>query len=252
MSVVFLFLFTCIYHRLSDITNIAKLMHNIEKNLSRVRQQIEVYAQQYQRHPQDIKLLAVSKTKPVGDIEIAYAAGQHDFGENYLQEAEQKIQALADKSIVWHFIGPIQSNKTRRISELFDWVHSVDRFKIARRLNEQRPDSLPALNILLQVNIENESSKSGIRVDQILPLADRITELPRVRLRGLMAIPAIHREIDQQRKPLARMFRAFQQLQQQCSDCDTLSMGMTADLEAAIAEGATLVRIGTAIFGPRI
>ena len=156
-------------------------MHNIEKNLSRVRQQIEVYAQQYQRHPQDIKLLAVSKTKPVQDIEIAYAAGQRDFGENYLQEAEQKSLALTDKSIVWHFIGPIQSNKTRRISELFDWVHSVERFKIARRLHEQRPDSLPALNILLQVNIENEPSKSGIRVDQILPLADRITELPRVR-----------------------------------------------------------------------
>ncbi len=226
-------------------------MHNIEKNLAAVRDKISRYAQAYQRQPEDITLLAVSKTKPVAEIEIALAAGQHDFGENYVQEAEQKILALRDKSITWHFIGPIQSNKTRRISELFDWVHSVDRFKIARRLSEQRPSELPALNILLQVNIENEPSKAGIGVDQILPLAQKIADLPRVRLRGLMAIPAIHSDFEQQRKPLAQMFHAWQQLQQQCGDCDTLSMGMSADMQAAIAEGATLVRIGTAIFGPR-
>ncbi len=226
-------------------------MHNTEKNLETVRDRIARYAHTYQRRTEDITLLAVSKTKPVADIEIAYAAGQHDFGENYVQEAEPKILALRDKSINWHFIGPIQSNKTRRICELFDWLHSVDRFKIARRLSEQRPADLPALNILLQVNIENEPTKAGIGVDEILPLAQRIAELPRVRLRGLMAIPAIHADFEQQRKPLAQMFQAFRQLQQQCGDCDTLSMGMTADMQAAIAEGATLVRIGTAIFGPR-
>ncbi|MDJ0832942.1 MAG: YggS family pyridoxal phosphate-dependent enzyme [Gammaproteobacteria bacterium] len=226
-------------------------MHNIEKNLETVRERIARYAQAYQRSPQDITLLAVSKTKPVTDIEIALAAGQRDFGENYVQEAEQKILAMQGKTISWHYIGPIQSNKTRRISELFDWVHSVDRYKIARRLSEQRPSELPALNILLQVNIENEPSKSGIAVDEILALAQKIAELPRVRLRGLMAIPAVHDDFDQQREPLARMFQAYRQLQQHCRDCDTLSMGMSADMQAAIAEGATLVRIGTAIFGPR-
>ncbi len=226
-------------------------MHNIEKNLSNVRQQIINYAQLYHRESSEITLLAVSKTKPVSDIETAYAAGQRDFGENYLQEAEQKITALADKSIVWHFIGPIQSNKTRKISELFDWVHSVDRYKIAQRLDHQRPSERPALNILLQVNIEDEPSKSGIKPEQILPLAEQIASLQHIRLRGLMAIPAIHHDFEQQRKPLARMFQAFQQLQQQYPDCDTLSMGMTADMKAAIAEGSTLVRIGTAIFGKR-
>ena len=225
-------------------------MHNIEKNLAAVRQQIKQAAKDFQQN-QSITLLAVSKTKPIEAIEMAYQCGQHDFGENYLQEAEEKILALKHLTITWHYIGPIQSNKTRKISELFDWVHSVDRFKIAHRLDEQRPDHLPPLNILLQVNIDNDPHKSGISSDQILSLAEQVQSLPRLKLRGLMAIPSLHREFSQQRKPFARMHQAFQNLRQYYPQCDTLSMGMSDDMRAAIAEGSTLVRIGTAIFGAR-
>ena len=226
-------------------------MNNTEKNLASVRKNISQTAIDCERDPAKITLLAVSKTKPVADIVAAYQSGQRDFGENYLQEAEQKITELSDKQIIWHYIGPIQSNKTGKISQLFDWVHSVDRLKIARRLNESHPEDKTPLNILLQVNIENEPSKSGILADEILPLAQQIESLHRLKLRGLMAIPAIHKDPEQQRKPFAKMFQAFTQLQQKYPDCDTLSMGMSGDMQAAIAEGSTLVRIGTAIFGAR-
>jgi PLP dependent protein len=226
-------------------------MHNIEKNLQQVKNQIDRAAQDCGRSANEITLLAVSKTKPVEDILAAHQAGQRDFGENYLQEAENKIQALTDKPMVWHFIGPIQSNKTRRISELFDWVHSVDRLKIAERLSQHRPPELPALNILLQVNIDNEASKSGISADEVLPLATQIAQLPRVKLRGLMAIPSPQEDYQKQCVPLAKMHELFKSLQLKHPDCDTLSMGMSDDMQAAIAQGSTLVRIGTAIFGQR-
>jgi len=230
---------------------IAKPMQNIEKNLIQVKNHISQAALEFNRDARGITLLAVSKTKPVDDIERAFKYGQRDFGENYLQEAEQKITVLNNKLIVWHYIGPIQSNKTRKISELFDWVHSVDRLKIAVRLNEQRPLNKPPLNILLQVNIDEESSKSGIHPDEVMLLAEKISQLQHICLRGLMAIPSIHTGFDQQRIPLAKMHAVFDKLRASYPTCDTLSMGMTNDLEAAIAEGSTLVRIGTAIFGSR-
>lgn len=226
-------------------------MHNIEKNLARVQQQIIEACAQCGRNPASVKLLAVSKTKSVEAINRAYSSGQRDFGESYLQEAEQKIAQLKEKSITWHYIGPIQSNKTRRISELFGWVHSVDRLKIARRLNESRPNDLPALNVLLQVNIDNDPNKSGIDVADIPLLAEQVGQMPRLKLRGLMAIPAFHVDTASQREPFKRMHEALLKLQKHCADCDTLSMGMSGDMQAAIAEGSTLVRIGTAIFGPR-
>ncbi len=226
-------------------------MHNIEKNLARVHTLIKQAAQQAGRDPNEIRLLAVSKTKPVADIEVAYRAGQRDFGENYLQEAEQKIAALPHSDMIWHYIGPIQSNKTRSIAEHFDWVHSVDRLKIARRLSEQRPSDLPPLNILLQVNIDREASKAGIDVDEIDELADLIEPLPGLRLRGLMSIPARRENPAQQHQPFARMRTALHALQVRHPHCDSLSMGMSGDMQAAIAEGSTLVRIGTAIFGAR-
>jgi pyridoxal phosphate enzyme (YggS family) len=226
-------------------------MHNIEKNLDQVNRRIAAAAADAGRPVESIKLLAVSKTKPVEDILAAYRHGQRLFGENYLQEAEHKIQQLAELDIEWHFIGPLQSNKTRRAAELFDWIHTIDRWKIAHRLSEQRPVGLPPLNVLLQVNIENEASKSGIKPEQLPELAEQVAELPGLRLRGLMAIPAIHQDYTQQCKPFAAMQKLIAELQQRHPHCDTLSMGMTADMAAAIAHGATLVRIGTAIFGAR-
>jgi len=226
-------------------------MQNIEKNLSQIHRQIEQAASACERDAGEISLLAVSKKKPADDIRNAYACGQRDFGENYLQEAEEKIQALADLEICWHFIGPIQSNKTRLLAQDFDWVHCVDRLKVARRLSEQRPDSKSPLNICIQVNVDQEQSKSGIGLDDIPELATQIAALPNIRLRGLMTIPAQRNDFESQRIPFARLRIALEQLNQRGFDCDTLSMGMTHDMAAAIAEGATLVRIGTAIFGER-
>ena len=227
-------------------------MQNIEKNLIRVHRQIEQAARLYQRGPDDISLLAVSKKKPPGDIRSAHAAGQRDFGENYLQEAEQKMRELSDLDITWHFIGAIQSNKTRIIAEHFDWVHCIDRLKIAQRLSDQRPDSMPPINVCVQVNLDLESSKSGVTPDQVDSLAENINKLPRIHFRGLMAIPAPHEDIESQREPFARLRKQLNMLNQKGLDCDTLSIGMSHDLEAAIAEGSTLVRIGTAIFGERL
>ena len=200
------------------------------------------------------QLLAVSKTKPAAMIRQAWQLGQREFGENYLQEALEKQTELADlDGVVWHFIGPLQSNKTRSVAEHFDWVHSVDRLKIAKRLNEQRPAHLAPLNICLQVNISHEESKAGVLPEALEALASEVATLPNLHLRGLMAIPAPAEEISAQRQPLAALREAFTALQISLPDAplDTLSMGMSNDLEAAILEGATLVRLGTAIFGAR-
>ncbi len=227
-------------------------MQNIEKNLALVHQQIEQAATDYHRESSNISLLAVGKKKPSSDLRNAYNCGQRDFGENYLQEAQAKMRELADLDIVWHFIGPVQSNKTRVLAESFDWVHCVDRLKIARRLSAQRPQSMPPLNICIQVNIDLEDSKSGVAPDDIIALAEAIRDLPNIRLRGLMAIPAERSNFESQREPFAKMKQALQDLQQRGLECDTLSMGMSHDMQAAIAEGSTLVRIGTAIFGERL
>ena len=198
-----------------------------------------------------VTLLAVSKTQPAAAIRALAQAGQRHFGENYLQEALAKQEELADLSdLVWHFIGPIQSNKTRFIASRFDWVHSVDRLKIAERLSEQRPAEWPPLNICLQVNISHETSKSGVDPAELPELAQAVAKLPRLRLRGLMAIPAPAHDLEGQRRPFRELRQTLETLE--APGLDTLSMGMSEDLEAAILEGATCVRVGTALFGPRL
>ncbi|HEY0289582.1 MAG TPA: YggS family pyridoxal phosphate-dependent enzyme [Pseudomonas sp.] len=223
-------------------------MSTIAENISTLGERIHAAACAAQRDPASIGLLAVSKTKPASDLREAYAAGLRDFGENYLQEALNKQLELADLPLIWHFIGPIQSNKTRAIAEHFDWVHSVDRLKIAQRLSEQRPTQLPPLNICIQVNVSGEASKSGCKPDDLPALAQAITALPNLRLRGLMAIPEPTNDSAKQNAA----FAAVRNLQDQLKlPLDTLSMGMSHDLDAAIAQGATWVRIGTALFGAR-
>ncbi|SEM02885.1 YggS family pyridoxal phosphate-dependent enzyme [Halomonas daqiaonensis] len=200
------------------------------------------------------RLLAVSKTKPATMIREAWHLGQREFGENYVQEALDKQAELADLDpIVWHFIGPLQSNKTREVAEHFAWVHSVDREKIARRLNDQRPGALDPLDICLQVNISDEPSKSGVSLEALPTLAEAVQAMPRLHLRGLMAIPAPVEGLDAQRAPFARLREALEGLRERLPEAplDTLSMGMSGDLEAAVLEGATLIRLGTAIFGER-
>lgn len=226
-------------------------MNDIATSLENVRARIAAAAAASGRPPESIRLVAVSKTRPETDIAAAAAAGQRDFGENHLQEALPKIAALRDRALVWHFIGPIQSNKTRDIAAHFDWVHSVDRLKIARRLSRQRPAAAGPLNICLQVNIDMEATKSGAPPDEATGLALEIAALPRLRLRGLMAIPAPATEMEMQRRPFAALRRLRDELNASGLDLDTLSMGMSDDLEAAIAEDATIVRVGTAIFGKR-
>jgi len=227
--------------------NEQQLAHNIANLLERVR----LSAEKSQRCADDILLLAVSKTRPEQDIRNAHKCGLREFGESYLQEALDKIEALQDLDLVWHFIGPIQSNKTRPIANNFHWVHSVDRAKIARRLSEQRPPGLPPLQVCLQVNISAEQSKSGVAPEQLPQLAQEVAQLPRLQLRGLMAIPAATQDSLQQRRAFAQLRREFEQLQLQLPGLDTLSMGMSDDMESAIAEGATILRIGSAMFGPR-
>ena len=226
-------------------------MQNIEKNLNQVRAQIVKAAEACDRDPDSVLLLAVSKRKPASDIRTAFEFGQQHFGENYLQEAQQKMRELEDLDICWHFIGAIQSNKTRDIATDFDWAHCIDRLKIARRLSEQRPAGLPPLNVCIQVNIDHEDSKAGIDLAEVSELAAAIQQLPGIRLRGLMTIPAPRETFDQQRLAFAQLAQTLADLRQRGIDCDTLSMGMTHDMDAAIAEGSTLVRIGTAIFGER-
>lgn len=227
-------------------------MYTIDDQLAKVTARIHQAAASAGRNPQTVHLIAVSKTQPATVIRQAYAFGQRAFGENYLQEALDKQAELTDCSdITWHFIGPIQSNKTRSIAEHFTWVHSIDREKIAQRLNDQRPAHLPCLQVCLQVNIDDESTKSGVSLTGLLALAKAVSRFPHLKLRGLMTIPAPSNSTDQQRATFAKLHRAFVDLQHQGFELDTLSMGMSGDLEAAIAEGATFVRVGTDIFGAR-
>ncbi len=224
---------------------------NIANNLAQIHKNISDLCQTWHRKVEDVQLLAVSKTWPVEDIRAAFNAGQTCFGENYLQEAVNKINDLHELEIEWHFIGAIQSNKTRELAEHFDWVHSVDRLKIAHRLSQQRQPSLPPLNICLQVNISQEATKSGLSLNQLPSVVDEVISLPNLALRGLMAIPAKADKLDAQREALAKLRQALTKLQLTHPQLDTLSMGMSDDMEAAIAEGSTMLRIGTAIFGER-
>jgi len=230
-------------------------MSSIADNVGTVTRRIQKATMDAGRKPGSVKLLAVSKTRPASDLREAHSAGQNAFGENYLQEALEKIDALADlPDLEWHFIGPIQSNKTRQIAEAFHWVHSVDRLKIARRLSEQRPDSLPPLNLCLQVNINEEESKSGCVLAELPDLARECLALPNIRLRGLMAIPDPDQPEADLRASFDRLADALAALSRDnpgSDDLDTLSMGMSADLELAIEAGATWVRVGTAVFGAR-
>ena len=228
---------------------------SITQNVQQVSALIAEAARGVGRDPASVTLLAVSKTFGPDAVIEAAEAGQRAFGENYLQEALDKQQSVKtlrpDLVLEWHFIGPIQSNKTRPIAEHFEWAHAVDREKIARRLSEQRPPNLPPLNICLQVNVSGEDSKSGVAPTEVLALAQAVTTLPGLRLRGLMAIPEPAEDVESQRKPFALLRALQQQLTEAGIPTDTLSMGMSADMDAAIAEGATIVRIGTAIFGKR-
>ncbi len=226
-------------------------MPKIHDRLIEVQNRIAKALAAVGRDSQDAKLLAVSKTKPAQYLREAYVAGQRKFGENYLQEALDKQQQLQDLDIEWHFIGPIQSNKTRAIAENFDWVHSVDRLKVAQRLNDQRPAHLPPVNICLQINIDAEPSKSGISLAELPELLESLQALPHISVRGLMAIPAPRADTMAQQQALAPLANALQKLQRHYPSLDTLSMGMSNDLEAAIAAGSTMVRIGTDIFGAR-
>lgn len=224
-------------------------MTSIAQRLQQIRKDINDAERDGSRQLGSVRLLAVSKTKPSADIAAAYRAGQRHFGENYLQEALKKQQELGAYDITWHFIGPIQSNKTKPLAMHFDWVHSVDSFKIARRLSEQRPTHLPPLNICLQVNISDEDSKSGIDLAELPELCAQVADLPNLKLRGVMAIPAPQQDFDLQRQPYRALCLAVAKLNR--PELDTFSFGMTGDLKAAILEGSTIVRIGTALFGER-
>tara|TARA_B110000967_G_scaffold200535_1_gene236481 strand:- start:488 stop:1306 length:819 start_codon:yes stop_codon:yes gene_type:complete len=230
----------------------------VAEKLTRVRQQIIELSKHYDRGADTVSLLAVSKTRPITDLQAALAIGQRDFGENYLQEALDKILALGETDTdapQWHYIGAIQSNKTRPIAEHFDWVHTLSSSKIATRLANQRTAARPPLNVLIQVNIDAEDSKAGVLATDLMPLIDAILPLPNLALRGLMAIPRAATTLDAQRRPFRQLHELLNVAQQHygadLSGFDQLSMGMSADMEAAIAEGSTWVRVGTAIFGER-
>ncbi|HEV2112276.1 MAG TPA: YggS family pyridoxal phosphate-dependent enzyme [Gammaproteobacteria bacterium] len=226
-------------------------MENVARNLAAVQARVEAAAGRAGRDPGEIRLLAVSKMQPAGVLAEAWEAGQRDFGENYLQEALPKLEALADRDVRWHFIGGLQSNKTRAVAERFDWVHTVDRESIARRLSEQRPAGLPPLHVCLQVNVSGEGSKGGVAPERLPELVDAVAGLQHITLRGLMAIPAPAHDSETQRAPFRRLRELMLALNARGHRMDTLSMGMSEDLEAAVMEGATVVRIGTAIFGAR-
>ncbi len=227
-------------------------MNNIADKLRIIKHEIAEFAHKYHRDPNSVALLAVSKTKPVELIVDAYHQGHREFGENYVSEVIEKVEKLKDyPDIQWHFIGPIQSNKTRPLAETVNWVHSIDRDKIAQRLNDQRPAQLPPLNVLIQVNIDEEDTKSGVSLNDVAPLAEFIVSQPRLCLRGLMAIPTKTDDQQQQMAAFAKLNHCFTELKAQYPQVDTLSMGMSGDMEAAIAHGSTMVRIGTAIFGAR-
>ncbi|WP_414149275.1 YggS family pyridoxal phosphate-dependent enzyme [Enterobacter sp. BNK-18] len=229
-------------------------MNDIAHNLAQVRDKISAAATRCGRASEEITLLAVSKTKPASAIADAIEVGQHAFGENYVQEGVDKIRFFQEQGktdLQWHFIGPLQSNKSRLVAEHFDWCHTIDRLRIASRLNDQRPEALPPLNVLIQVNISDENSKSGIALEELDALAADVAALPRLTLRGLMAIPAPESSYERQFAVAQQMAVAFEALKARYETVDTLSLGMSDDMEAAIAAGSTMVRIGTAIFGAR-
>lgn len=224
---------------------------DISSNLCAVQTSIRDFERQYQRAPNSVTLIAVSKTKPNEALQQAIQAGQTHFGESYAQEGIEKISALSNANLTWHFIGPIQKNKTKAIANHFDWVHSIDRSIIAQRLSAQRSEQLADLNVCIQLNVSEETSKSGITPDQAIPLAAEISSLPRLRLRGLMAVPAPSKLLEEQRSAFRKVRETYDLLREQGYAIDTLSLGMSGDIEAAIAEGSTMVRVGTAIFGTR-
>lgn len=226
-------------------------MENIAENLKKTISRIDSAEKKYGRTAGSVTLLAVTKTHDLDSIRTAVQAGQNQFCENYAQEALGKISALQQENLVWHFIGPVQSNKTRLLAEHFDWVHSLDRIKVARRLAESRPAHLDPLNVCIQVNISGEPSKSGLEPAQVMKLARQIQSLPGLRLRGLMVIPAVQKDFEDQRLAFRKTRHLLEQLNNSGLQLDTLSMGMSDDFEAAIAEGSTMVRLGTAIFGSR-
>lgn len=229
-------------------------MNDIAHNLAQVRDKISAAATRCSRASEEITLLAVSKTKPASALAEAIAAGQRAFGENYVQEGVDKICHFRDQGqndLQWHFIGPLQSNKSRLVAEHFDWCHTIDRLKIAARLNDQRPAEMAPLNVLIQINISDENSKSGIALSELDALAAEVTALPHLTLRGLMAIPAPESSYERQFAVARQMAVAFEALKARHTTVDTLSLGMSDDMEAAIAAGSTMVRIGTAIFGAR-
>jgi hypothetical protein len=226
-------------------------MSVIAENLQRVKARIQAACQAAGRDSASVRLLAVSKTFGAGDVRQAHAAGQTAFGENYIQEGVDKIQALQDLDLEWHCIGPIQSNKTRLVAAHFDWVHSIDRLKTAERLSAQRPATMAPLQVCIQVNIDGGENKSGVLPDQALALAQAVAALPQLQLRGIMTIPEPHDDVALTRAAHAQAHALWRHLKSQGLDLDTLSMGMTADLEAAVQEGSTMVRVGTAIFGRR-
>ena len=227
------------------------IMATISANLQAVKSRIRAAAQSAGRDAGAARLLAVSKSWPAASVRSAFAAGQRAFGENYVQEGVAKIQALDDLDLEWHFIGPLQSNKTREVAEHFDWVHSLDRPKIAERLSAQRPAGAPPLQVCLQVNVSGEASKGGVAPDQVTELARAVAKLPRLQLRGLMAIPEPSEDIDLLRSRFALLRELLTRLNAEGMQLDVLSMGMSDDFDVAIAEGATIVRVGTAIFGQR-
>lgn len=224
---------------------------NIVANLNRIRAEIAAAETQYKRPIGAVKLIAVSKTRPVNDIVAAINEGQLDFGENYVQEAVEKIEVINNPNIHWHFIGPVQSNKTRQIAHYFDWVHTVDRIKIAKRLNDMRPAEKPPLNICIQINISGEDSKSGIILDEVGDFISELAPFSNLKVRGLMALPAPATDFEVQRESFSELNHCLSGLNKSNPELDTLSIGTTQDMLAAIAEGSTMVRIGTAIFGKR-
>ena len=226
-------------------------MIGVTENLTLISDLLRESAIAANRDPAAVQLLAVSKKQPVSKIREAHAAGQRDFGENFVQEGLEKIEALADLDLTWHFIGHLQSNKTRVVAENFDWVHTIDKIKTAGRLSEQRPAHLTPLQVCIQVNVDDEVSKHGVTPDAVAELAAACAGMPRLKLRGLMCLPAMREGFEEQRVPFATLRRLATDLRRDGIDTDTLSMGMTADYRAAIFEGATIVRIGTALFGER-
>ena len=230
-------------------------MNTVQDNLLNIKNEIAKIAKKCERDPNTIQLIAVSKTKPVEQVIQAINAGQLAFGENYVQEGIEKIQYfeknMPNNDLIWHFIGPLQSNKSKLVAEHFDWMHTIDRFKIAQRLSDQRPNHMAKLNVLIQVNISQEASKSGVKPEEVADLVKQIVTLPNLNLRGLMAIPEIENDYDKQLNVFTKMQQLLQSLQKDYPFMDTLSMGMSGDMQAAIVAGSTMVRIGTAIFGAR-